>query len=393
MNSDSKPPQKIPLFHGTHYEMGFQQGQYFKENIHTGIQVIKNQPEFTKMKPNYLPSFLFWKIAQKKATKWLKPYILQHAPHQEQRVKGIADGSELNEGWIYLLMSTELVFDTPDYEQPLESCTDIAVSKFRSVENITLVARNFDYHSFVLPFLKARHNQPTGDFYATIDVTASPLAGTFNGMNDQGLFIGTNECATVEPRKDGLPGSILIQEALEHCATTSEVITFLKSQPRGSTNAWIVVDAHDDIQVVEYTPTVVLTRKPETSPDKGWIVQTNHYHHPELQKIEAPLTAVFGKSAPKLRQGVPIGKSSLTRYSRAVELFRKLGNDPIAAADLTRILTDHETDPEGRYACLCRHDPFTISAASFLAKPEKRQFYFTIGNACNQEYQKFEFES
>lgn len=381
----------VPKFEGTHYEMGKQQGKYYKQNIHLGVQTIQKRPEFLIMKPSFIPKFLFWKMARRKAVNWLKPYYEIHAPNQAQRVKGISEGANLSEDWIYLLMSTELVLDTPDYEVPLESCTDIGISLFRSSENTSIIGRNFDYFSFVLPFLKARNSCPSGNHYSSIDITVTPYPGNFNGMNENGLFIGVNELATIESRKNGLPASILIQEALENCKTTKEAIELIKSKPRGSTNAMIIGDSKDDVKIVEYTYDKLLTRKPNEKPDGGWIVQTNHYIQPEFQKIEIPLNALFGKKAPNIRQGVAIGKSSLERYKIATKYLSNFGEQKISTDMIKSILTDHSGDPDDRYASLCRHDPLTMSAASFIAKPQNRELYYCIGTPCNREYIKFKF--
>jgi isopenicillin-N N-acyltransferase-like protein len=383
----------IPIFSGNHFEMGFQQGKHFKDNIRQGFITIQRRPEFLTQKPKYLPQFLFWSLAKKKALNWLKPYFTKFAPNQAERVKGIAQGAESKEGWIYLLMSTELVLDSPEYVMPLESCTDIGIKKTRSANDSSLIARNFDYGRFILPFLQVRHNQPKGgDYFSTFDITASPLAGTFNGMNEHGVFIGTNECSTTQPRQMGLPCSILIQEALEQCTSTEEVVNYFKSKPRGSTNALIVGDAQDDIRVVEYTYDKVLSRSPESSPEKGWIVQTNHYIQPELQKVESPLNAIYGPKAPKIRQGTTIGRSTLARYGAATHFLTVLGEQKISAEKLKAILSDHSTDPTERYACLCRHDLETVSAASMIANLQERSLLYCIGNPCEHNYQKFQFK-
>ncbi|MHA1585180.1 MAG: C45 family autoproteolytic acyltransferase/hydrolase [Promethearchaeota archaeon] len=387
----------IDHFKGTHYEMGLQQGRLYKDNIKDGMKLLRKQEEFKKLKPKGVPSQIFWRIAKKKAIKWLKPYIQEKAPNQAERIRGIAKGADLSEEWIYLLISTELLLDTPDYEMPehttgvLEHCTDIGISKERSVEGETVIARNFDYAPFVIPFLHIRKNQPTG-CYASIDITASPLPGTFNGLNEKGVFLATNEISTLEPRQDGLAGSILIQEALENCATTQEVVDYLKKIPRGSTNAWIVADANDDIRIIEYTQKTVYERKVDKNISKGWIVETNHSQIPELQKIEIPIDAVFGIKSPPERVGIPIGLSTVARYKRATEILENLGEQKISTDHLFAILSDHSTDPENRYACLCRHDKWMSTGASMIIRLQSKDLLLCLGNPCEKGYQNFTFD-
>ena len=102
----------IDHFKGTHYEMGLQQGRLYKANIKDGMKLLKKQEEFKKLKPKGVPSQIFWRIAKKKAIKWLKPYIQEKAPNQAERIRGIAKGAlGLPFGFQATPNSTELPLD------------------------------------------------------------------------------------------------------------------------------------------------------------------------------------------------------------------------------------------------------------------------------------------
>lgn len=378
------PP--IAEFQGSHYEMGLQQGQRYQENLKLGLKTLPKTIEFTAMKPRWLPSLLFFSIARKKAYQWFQPQLTKWAPNQAERAKGIAEGAQIDLKWIYLLLGSEIMLGTHDYEIPLsEGCTNIGITQERTQYSEPMVARNFDYARFVLPFLQLRKNRPTG-LYQSFDLTAAPLPGTFNGINEKGVFIGTNECFATSEREDGLSASVLIQEALETCANTGEVITYLQKSPRGSTNNWLVADASNDIRALEYTSKRLYERAIEPGSQGGFVVVTNHFEREELRAIDLPLNAVFGKKSPLPLQGIVINETSKVRFMRASELLRHPNR--VAVPELQAILRDHTSDPQTKFNALCHHDPLNITAASMILKLKSREAWICIGNPCENPYQQ-----
>ena len=145
---------------------------------------------------------------------------------------------------------------------------------------------------FIVPYLILRKNVPKG-FNASYDLTAMVLPGTFNGVNEHGVFISTDEAFPLEEKEEGLSASIIIQEALEKCESTEEVVKLFQNIPRGSGNVVLVADPSDDIRVLEYTSKRLRVRTPDKGDD--FIVGTNHYTLEEFKPIDLPRDAVFGK--------------------------------------------------------------------------------------------------
>ncbi|MHA1492038.1 MAG: C45 family autoproteolytic acyltransferase/hydrolase [Promethearchaeota archaeon] len=382
---------KIYQYLGTHYEMGFQQGKDFQKDIAQALQIFKNLEEIQSIKPKFLPTNLFMKIAANKTYKWLKPIFEKYSPNQDERIKGIADGSGINVKHLYFLCGTELLLNDLDWELPhfKTGCTSIAYKSNKTESGHALISRNFDYAKFVVPYLVLRRNLPTG-FNRTYDLTAMVLPGTFNGMNERGVFIATDEAFPTAEINDGLSASIIMQDALETCNNTEEVITFFKKAHRGSGNVILVADPSDNIKILEYTSQRLHVREPYEGDD--FIVGTNHYISEDLKKIDIPREAVFGKNSPKNLRGVCINETSYVRKEIAEKKIRSVSK--VNVDWLKKLHRDHSASPDGNggMETICHHDPANISAASMIINLSTFESLFCFGLPCENEYKKFNFK-
>ncbi|MHA1292583.1 MAG: C45 family autoproteolytic acyltransferase/hydrolase [Promethearchaeota archaeon] len=381
---------KIYNFFGTHYEMGFQQGEVFKENINNILNTFKDLEEIKGLKPRWLPTSLFISLAARKAYNSFKPIIEKYAPNQAERLKGIADGSGLNIKLIYLFSAAELLLGELDWKIPhlKTGCTSIAYKSSKTKSGHTIVSRNFDYAKFIVPFLFIKEDKPK-DFFLNFSLTAIVLPGTFNGLNEHGVFIATNEAFPLNEKKEGLSASLIIQEALEKCENTEEVIKFFKKVPRGSGNVILIADPSDDIKILEYTSKRVLVREPYENDD--FIVGTNHYTIKELKSIDIPREAIFGKKSPKCLRGVCINETSYVRKKTAEKKIRQ--KEKVDIEWIKSLQRDHSSDPKGKggMETLCHHDPSNISAASMIIDLKTFESWFCFGLPCENEFIKFNF--
>lgn len=372
-------------FSGSHYQMGKQQGRAFKANLKAAFDEFKKIPAVQMMKPRFLPTSLFFKIASSKAYKGLNEIFEKHLPHHCERISGIAEGADISEKMIYLLASTELILAERKYEIPsIEGCTTICYERSKTERGHNMAARNFDYQRIVVPYLVVRKNSPK-DRYKTLDVTATPLAGTFNGMNEKGVFIGTNEGSPIGELDGGLPASLLIQEALETCATSQEVFELFKSLPRGTGNIVVVNDAEGNNFAMEYTSKRIYKR----TDDRNFLVGTNHYQLEQLKSVDLPKDAIYTEDADPRLVGLTITEDSYLRVEDATELIKR--KEILSIGDMQSIMSNHGGLPEkepGRMM-LCRHGPVMQTAASMIADCETKELFICIGNPCDNEYLRY----
>ncbi|MEX2684198.1 MAG: C45 family autoproteolytic acyltransferase/hydrolase [Candidatus Sigynarchaeota archaeon] len=382
-------------FVGTHLDMGRQQGKAYAEAMHGGLESFKGLEVLRSMKPRLIPAGYFLWIAGGMAKRFLEPIYARYAPRLRDRIKGIAIGAGINERHVWFFSSSEIVLGINDYEVPLAcGCTTVVLKPSMMSSARATVARNFDFASFIVPYLRVRRNEPTG-LLRSMDITAAPLPGTFNGFNEAGVFISTNEAFPVAKgiREPGLPASAIIQEALETANTTQEAIDTFKRLPRGSCNIITIADKHGDAVSLEYTSKEIHEVVPGDG--EGFLVATNHYITPGLAAIDLPLDAVFGKKAPRSLRGTCINKTSVTRRKTATAWLAAKAGEPgsITAEALQSLLRDHSANGgTGGMETICHHDPENISAASMIVDLAAREMWACFGLPCEHEYERFFFD-
>jgi predicted choloylglycine hydrolase len=363
--------------------MGFQQGERFKQSLVEAFKAFKDYPDISKLRPKLIPSGLFFQLAARKSRKWFQPTLEKLAPNQAERIRGISEGSGISKNLIYLLCSTELLLTKKTYDLPIiDACTSISYSKMKTERGHSMVSRNFDYRYMVVPHLRIRKNAPNKGL-KSFDITASPLPGTFNGINEKGVFIGTDEVSAIEEVEpnDSLPASILIQEALERATTSQEVFEYFKSMPRGSSNSVMVNDPSGNMFVMEYTSKRILKRVPT----ENYIHATNHFILKDLKGIDMPSKAKYTKDAGPLA-GIYIQESTEKRYQIADLLLNSWEKFPIE--EMQSLHRDHSVtsmDIPDRN-CLCRHGPIMTTAASMIFDLETLDAWICFGSPCKNEY-------
>lgn len=377
---------QVHHFSGTHYEMGYQQGQLFKKSLVAAFIDFKDYPDISKLKPPLIPKGLFFQFAERRSRKWLEPTLKKLTPNQAERIRGISEGSGISQNFIYLLCSTELLLTKKTYDIPIiDACTSISYSKTKTARGHTMVSRNFDYRYMVVPHLRIRKNHPTHGFQS-FDITASPLPGTFNGINEKGVFIGTDEVNAIKEvdSNNALPASILIQEILEHASSSQEVFESFQQYPRGSSNSIMVNDPSGDMFVMEYTSKRIQKR----NPDKNYIHATNHFISEDLKSIDMPVNAIYKKDAGPLA-GLFIQESTYKRYQIADLL---LGSwEKYTIEQMQSLHRDHSVtsiDIPDRN-CLCRHGPIMTTAASMIFDLETMEAWICFGSPCKNEYNHY----
>lgn len=389
------PSPKIDLtkfhnFAGSHYEMGLQQGEIFAENYKAGFETFKYHEGMNNMRPKWIPRGLFFLIARYKAFKDLSGLFERYTPNQYERIRGMVDGSGLPEKLIYLLLGSELVLGEPTFAIPAvrKGCTSIGYRSSKTARGHPMVSRNFDFEKFISLFLCMRKNTPNGK-YASHDITASPLPGTFNGINEKGLFLGTDEAYPLEGTKPGLPASMLIQEALENAADSHEAFEIIKSLPRGSGNCILINDSQGQCLVAEYTSEEI--QKREIEDGKDYLIATNHYLHPDLEPNNIPAEAVFDANAPKALHGWTINKNSYTRMETADNILKS--KEEIGVDDIKQLHRDHSlSEGKGGHFDICHHDPVNITAASMIFDLETLDSWICFGSPCENTYKYFQLD-
>lgn len=371
-------------FSGSHYELGFQQGQAVRKLIHEGLESIPDLETFKLMKPRLIPTSLFLVLAKRKAAKLLKDDIFEFYPKQAQRLKGIAVGSRIDMNAAFFLQSMEFLIGKPSFA--IQACTSLGFSPERTSSREPVVAKNFDYLNSLAPYNLTCISEPR-EGYRTLGCTMVPMPGMLDGMNEHGLTVTYNLAFSTDEPRCYAPLSMALQEMLETCKNTEEAIKFITQAKQGGHDALLMIaDADGNIKTVEITSTHSGIREPI----EGQIINTNHFHTKEMQQYEIPHDAVYSGKVPKGLLGFRIHESSGKRLKRARELLK--GKNHINENKLTSILQDHGKDNKPSSLTICRHDELYASTLrSMIFYPQRRTIKVLYGNPCQNKYGEFEF--
>jgi len=364
--------------------MGVQQGRAVRELLHKGLKQIPNFVEVKLMKPRLLPTSLFLVLAKRRATKLLKDDIFRYYPKQAQRLKGIAEGAGIDMSWAFFAQSMELLVTVGPSSYRVPACTSLGFSPQRTTTREIIIAKNYDYpNHFALYHLTCQAKPSEG--YRTVGCTMAPLPGMVDGMNEHGLTVTYNLAFTTETPKYFAPLSLVLQEMLETCKNTNEAVKFMTQAKRAGNALLMLADAEGDIKTVEISNNNAATREPV----EERIINTNHYHTPEMQKYEIPRDAVFSGKVSKERLGKKVHESSEQRLKRAQELLSD--KEEVDENSIATILRDHGKDNKPSNLTICQHGEYISTLRSVIFYPNRKTIKVLYGNPCQNEYAEFTF--
>lgn len=380
---------------GTYYEMGFQQGERFSEDIRTSFSRLIKSKSIKSLKPRLIPTLIFGQLIKLFLYKKWKKAIEILLPDYSQRIKGISDGAKTSLADLYVIQSIEVMADDVRYfiegQQengvlPTFGCSSICILQnvFKSPQMI--IGKNFDYINDFHTDHIVRISKPK-DGYKSIEVTYKQLAGAHDGMNEKGLVVLYNYGLSKEKTQIRIPISILVQQLLERCSNIDEAIMFIKSfrYPNGAIIT--LADSTNRAVCVELTPEHIGFRKPVD----GILVATNFYLTDEVKQFDIPHNARFkSKDMPKDLQGKRVHQSSEKRYSRMVELAKKIIKFSIE--DVENILKDHNGKLTGDDDTICRHGEWLSTQMGIIFLPKSRKLKVYYGNPCRTTAVEYELD-
>lgn len=382
---------------GSAYERGFQQGTILKERINLALDNVFHSKMFKEIAPKGVPlSIVKMGLAQMGKNK-IKHKLEEHFPHQAEKLEGIAKGCGISTGLNYGLHYIEVMAGDPQSlyrNPPIQACSMMFALPEATNDGSMYYARNYDFPRVLQPFQMVRIEEPDRGRYKNICLTQYPYLGTHMAFNEKGLVIGYNygrawKQKPLDFRLEGIPGTIMVQEAIETCANTKEAIEFItKFSDRSNGVHFGLMDISGDCCVVETTSTRYGIRRPEN----GILVHTNTYRSKELEDANLPMDVRFKMSGMDIS---PI-ESPIRRYKRAYKLITESKGN-INMDVLKLILRDHDSgDPNNEGPndfSICTHGESAITLASIIIKPRIGEFWVVDNQPCKAPYELFTLNS
>jgi hypothetical protein len=203
-------------------------------------------------------------------------------------------------------------------------------------------------------------------------------------VNEAGLAISLNHAFSVEPANDGVPPTLMVQQALDHCASAEAAAELFERTRFANGSMATVVDSRGGVLALELARGRFGVRRPH----KDVSLTLNEYQIPELKEIEVPQDAVFHpRKYPKFFAGLAIHQPNWERRRRFEKLLAS--GKKIGVEDVKRFLADHNGNGYGALGTVCRHHPTTDTIATAVLRPREGLLEASRGFACGARHQKF----
>ncbi len=372
---------------GNPTERGFQQGEQLKVKIQNMFDIVFHSKMFSEVTSKLIPLSIIKFALGVMGRKNMKKPIQQLLPNQFKKMKSMIKGAKIKGSLIYGGHFIEVMSGDPKslYKNPpVQACSMVFALSEATKDNSMIFGRNYDFPNVLQPFQIVREELPDNG-YKNINFTQYPLIGCHMGLNEKGLAIGYNygrswKKEPLDFRLKGVPGTFIVQEALETCATTQEAIDFITNfTERANGCHYGLMDISGDTCVIETTSTRYAIRKPEN----GILAHTNHYQTKELKDANLPEYVRFKMDDMDIS---PI-ESPIRRYKREIELLKKYKGQ-ITMDTIKSILRDHDNRKPDDFT-VCTHGLSAGTLGSIIVLPPKREFWVTDNHPCSSEYEKF----
>lgn len=358
--------EKFPFLEleGTSYEIGYQQGKHFKEQIQNNIHC------YQEMFQDY--SNLKWERAKELSTRFVT-VITEYNPDYLEEIRGVADGSGFDfEDILALNCRSELVFLGNELDKADGGCTSIGISSDAGKDGNAYLAHNWDWKtsqraSMIMMKIHQKNGKPS-----IFMITEAGIIGK-TGFNSAGICLYLNALSTNEA-SGGLPLHMAMRGILD-CTTLSDAIKAATRMNLGCCANFMIGHKNGeciDLEIENEDFDVLY-------PKDGIIVHTNHFVSPRLPKYPRKDTC---------KQKFA---DTFVRLGRADKLLRKKGTD-ISEKELMDVLKDHV-----EYPCsICRHDDMRQEPGlrmgtvfSMIVNLTEGKIWFCKGNPCETAYEEY----
>lgn len=371
---------------GAPTERGFQQGELLKDKIHNMFDIVFHSKMFSEVTSKLIPLSVIKLALGIMGKKNVKKSLEKFLPNQSEKMVALSKAAKIKGNLIYGVHFMEVMSGNPKsmYKNPpTQACSMIFALPEATADNSMIFGRNYDFPNVLQPFQMVREEYPDNG-YKNLNLTQYPLAGCHMGMNEKGLSIGYNYGRSwkkdpLDFRLEGVPGTFIVQEVLEKCATTQEAVEFITKFPARSNGChYGLMDSSGDALIIETTSTRYAIRRSEG----GILAHTNHYQ--VLTDANLPDNIRFKMEDMDIS---PL-ESPIRRFNREIELLTK-NKGRITMNLIKTILSDHEKREPDDFT-VCTHGPSAGTLASIIVLPLKKEFWVADDHPCNAVYEKFE---
>lgn len=351
---------------GTHYEIGYQHGEFFKDTIH---RIIKdNASTLIEQIENKAHNKVTEKELHEFSERYM-PYAQEYCPEMMEEIRGIADGAGVSFEDIFFI---NCHLDMRDLTYPFLSqemmlgCTTFGASCTATRNGESIIAQTYDWGDIFQCGSALLRIKAIGE----PEVLVFTIAGMVGcaGMNSNGIALVINRLVAKDS-KPGVPYPFIIRKALMQVRIGNGIYSVTNAN-RSSGLFYLVGDLNGEMIGIECSAKDYYV----FYADNDYIAHTNHYVSARMQPY-----AVYSK---------PLAGDTIMRLSTAnSRLANKCGD--IVVEDIMELMRDHTGQPNS----ICRHSNEYASElsrsktiAAIIMDLRTRRMWFAAGNACDTEF-------
>jgi predicted choloylglycine hydrolase len=293
---------------------------------------------------------------KKEFTEKCLEYVEQFTPGILDEIAGLCEAAEVDETLMRCFILTLGL-------EP--GCTVFAVPEKRNTLGVPVMARNYDWDESFKNYFTCLRTQPDNGL-TSLSFT-DHMVGRYGGVNEKGLAtaITAIPAYTGTPRP-GIRMNIAIRWMLDYLKSTEDAAEWLREVPHQWAHNYMLADRKGKFARVETSPEYTCVHYSEEL-----LVTTNHYHDPEMKKLENPEFDFSNTSQ---------------RYNRVTDWYKR--TESIGLDDLKHVLSSHE---EG----VCDHSEYEgalfSTIWSWIAYLGERHVYVCHGPPCSNDYEKITY--
>jgi isopenicillin-N N-acyltransferase-like protein len=303
-----------------------------------------------------------WSGAVEQAKLYL-PFAEDFFPDYVEEIQGYSEGAKIPFEEVFALTCHELLFPSS-----FKACTDVAVNMDVTADGNVIAAHNEDWSTDAAGTVVFLHGRPTGKptFFTTSYAGLVPSCG----MNSSGISLTGNALDPNDSRV-GIPKVFPVRKVMES-KRIGQALSAAMPGERASSYNNIVCDRNGEMYSLEGSATDFAWLYAAD----GFIVHTNHYVSPKMQRFESDPNDIG---------------CSIFRYNRALRLLEdQLG--AVTVESLKSIMSDHVNKP----CSICRHGdpqvhPLDVSETIFsvIYDLTNLEAHVLKGKPCSAEYARF----
>ncbi|QDU94948.1 C45 family autoproteolytic acyltransferase/hydolase [Lignipirellula cremea] len=390
VQSEQVVPQINAIAHGESYALGYELGETLRQRIHHCFDILSSLEFFRLQQPWWMPYTAFLWSAESRAQSLLQAHVERSFPQMFERINGMAAGSGVRVGTLYLYLALEAVMASIDsatrvdqIPEPFAACTALAARGERSAFGSPFVVHNFDNVAQSREFFVVREICRPQQ-YRSLEFTGAPLGGVIDGVNEAGLCIAYDYAMTVDGEQSGPPVSLAIDDALGACSTVAAAAQRIQSHPRCGGAILMLADASGDIASLELSSTRSFLRRPSSGEDV--LHHSNAFQASTMKKVQVSPHACYAETTPFGLRGQRVLQSPERRDERLHGLLSQLGR--LGAEEVGQLISDHGPDGQPSSDTVCMHGDHWSTIASLQLFPVERKMRIGYGPACQAEFRE-----